>query len=108
MLIDEYRKWTRKTAIYPKENALEYVCLGLAGEVGEVCNKIKKVIRDDNKVLTDKRREDIIDEFGDVMYYTARLADELNIDFMSIIDKNMSKLEDRLVRGVLKGSGDKR
>ena len=53
MTNDEYLQFTRTTAIYPKDRELEYLGLGLASEAGEVCGKLKKVIRDDNGVLSD-------------------------------------------------------
>ena len=45
--MNQYQRKAVETAIFPKENALAYLALGLAGEAGEVANKIKKVIRDD-------------------------------------------------------------
>ena len=43
----EYQKRSRKTAVYPDiGNNLYYPALGLAGETGEVMNKIKKIMRD--------------------------------------------------------------
>jgi hypothetical protein len=52
MEIDVYQRLTRATAVYPNADtgdidALAYVTLGLAGEAGEIANKVKKIIRDD-------------------------------------------------------------
>jgi NTP pyrophosphatase (non-canonical NTP hydrolase) len=47
-------------------------------------------------------------EIGDVLWYVARLADELGIDLEEIATYNMNKLLDRLNRGVIQGSGDNR
>ena len=44
----DYQVWSRKTAIYAADIAVQYTALGLAGEVGEICNEIKKVYRDDD------------------------------------------------------------
>ena len=106
--IQDYQKWSRKTAIYPPKIAVQYTALGLAGEVGEICNEIKKVYRDDNGVITEKRRANLVAEFGDVLWYLARVTDELNIDMLDVIERNVSKLEDRLARDVLSGSGGNR
>ena len=100
--IQDYQKWSRKTAIYPPKIAVQYTALGLAGEVGEICNEIKKVYRDDNGIITEKRRA------GDVLWYLARVTDELNIDMLDVIERNVSKLEDRLARDVISGSGGDR
>ena len=44
--MDAYQRSARKTVIYPREHMVVYPALGLAGEAGEVCEKIKKVMRD--------------------------------------------------------------
>tara|TARA_R110000744_G_scaffold139937_2_gene251092 strand:- start:249 stop:578 length:330 start_codon:yes stop_codon:yes gene_type:complete len=106
--IQNYQVWSRRTAIYPAGVAVQYTALGLAGEVGEICNEIKKVYRDDDGVVTAKRRADLVDEFGDVFWYLARVTDELNIDMQDVLERNIAKLEDRLARDVLSGSGGNR
>mgnify|MGYP003660959638 FL=1 len=106
--IQDYQVWSRRTAIYPAGVAVQYTALGLAGEVGEICNEIKKVYRDDDGVVTAERRADLVDEFGDVLWYLARVTDELNIDMQDVLERNIAKLEDRLARDVLSGSGGNR
>ena len=108
MEANEYQDWTEKTAIYPKNAGLSYTIHGLSSEAGEVAGKFKKCIRDDNSILTTDRRNELIDELGDVMWYVARLAAELNISLEEVMQRNHDKLEDRLARDVIKGSGDKR
>ena len=82
--------------------------LGLVGETGEVADKIKKVIRDDGGKLSEEKRRDIEKELGDVLWYLANLATELNLSLDEIALKNLEKLQDRQDRGVLRGSGDNR
>lgn len=106
--IDQYQTWTEKTAVYPAKESIYYTSLGLAGECGEVCNQVKKIIRDDHGELTEARREKLIDELGDVAWYFARLATALNIPLSELLARNVTKLEDRLERGKLQGSGDNR
>ena len=97
------------TAIFPKEKALEYLTLGLTGEAGEIANKVKKFIRDgaSKKEYLAKRIE-IGYEIGDVMWYCAVLAEELDMNLGHIMEKNLEKLADRKKRGKLSGSGDNR
>ena len=101
--LDDYQKWSRTTAIYPKDQAINYLALGLAPESGEVAGKIKKAIRDGTF-----NRADIISELSDIAWYLARLSDELEVPLLTVFDTNFHKLEDRKARGVLGGSGDKR
>lgn len=103
---NEYQENTKLTAKYPKNKALEYVILGLVGESAEIANKYKKVIRDNDGVLTEERRNQIIDEIGDVMWYVSQLCNELGVNLETLCEKNINKLLDRKERGVIKGDGD--
>ena len=47
-------------------------------------------------------------EIGDVLWYCARLASELDLSLSQIAEDNMKKLLDRKERGVIGGSGDNR
>ncbi len=72
--------------------SLEYLGLGLGGEVGEVLNDIKKIERDDNNILTHNRKQKIILEMGDVMWYLTGLANKLNVSLDTILKSNIKKL----------------
>ena len=108
MQANEYQKWSERTAIYPKKESLSYIILGLTNEAGEVAGKYKKCIRDDDGVLTEERKNQIIDEGADCLWYLARLAEELGTTLEDMMQRNHDKLEDRLTRNVIKGSGDNR
>ena len=105
----KYQEFTRTTAIYPRETALSYLCLGLASEAGEVCDKLKKHIRDSTQEdLTPEQITAISKELGDVLWYVARLADELGLTLPEVIEANHTKLLKRKQNQTLKGSGDDR
>ena len=103
MDFETYKKWTRTTAVYPKEKEEEYLMIGLANEVGEVLGKYKKQVRGDG----DKYKE-IRSELGDVCWYLARLFDMYDITLTEALHENYVKLTDRMERGVIKGDGDNR
>jgi NTP pyrophosphatase (non-canonical NTP hydrolase) len=110
---EQYQLETSKTAIYPESGegtliAVNYAAIGLSNEAGEVLGKIKKAWRDDDMKITDERREAILDEAGDVLWYLARVADELGVSLQQVADRNLEKLFGRLERGTLGGSGDNR
>ena len=109
MRISEYQELSRRTATYPDagENII-YPTLGLAGEAGEVAEKVKKLLRDDGGVLSDERRAALAGELGDVLWYAAQVATEAGLDLEEIAQGNLDKLLSRQRRGVLSGSGDRR
>ena len=104
-----YQEKACETAIFPKNKAMEYLTLGLTGEAGEIANKVKKFIRDGaakHEYLA--KRIEIGYEIGDVLWYCAVLAEELDMNLGHIMEKNLEKLADRKKRGTLSGSGDNR
>ncbi|HPN96485.1 MAG TPA: nucleoside triphosphate pyrophosphohydrolase family protein [Candidatus Moranbacteria bacterium] len=109
MNFEEYQKKSRLTAKYPDagKNYI-YPTLGLAGESGEVAEKIKKVIRDKGGVITDETKEEIKKELGDVLWYVAQIATELGLSLDEVVEKNIEKLYSRMERGKLGGDGDNR
>jgi NTP pyrophosphatase (non-canonical NTP hydrolase) len=104
----EYQRLSRRTAEYPREAWLAYPALGLAGEAGEVAEHAKKTIRDDGGTVNAERRVAMAKELGDVLWYVAQLASELELDLDEIAKENLEKLLSRQRRGVLSGSGDDR
>ncbi len=109
MQFSDYQTAAWKTAKYPQagEN-IYYAALGLGGEAGEMLNKIKKIIRDHEGIVTDDYREICKAELGDVLWYMAALATELHIDLEKVAKDNIEKLSSRQERGTLGGSGDVR
>ena len=109
MEFNEYQKLARTTAIYAnKDKNFVYPTLGLVGEAGEVAEKIKKIIRDGDGVVTDEKRQELKKELGDVLWYIANLGIELGLNMDDIASLNIEKLKSRQDRGVLHGSGDNR
>lgn len=108
--MNEYQIAASTTAKYPGAGTwigLVYTMLGL-GEAGELQGKAKKILRDDDFVLTDERREAMAAELGDVLWYVAMAANELGYELEEIAQDNLSKLSSRSERGVIGGSGDDR
>lgn len=111
----EYEEMVMQRSFYP--GALIYPALGLAGEAGEVVEKVKKLLRDDQlpadcddaiTTLTVEQRKSIAMEIGDVLFYVTAIATDLGYDLDEIATMNAEKLRDREERGVLHGSGDNR
>ena len=109
MNFNEYQKKAEETAIYPQRgNNFVYPTLGLVGESGEVAEKIKKIIRDDQGKINEEKSQEIKKELGDVLWYLAQLATELQLSLEEIAQANLQKLFSRKERGRIKGEGDDR
>lgn len=109
MNFNEYQIKARETAVYPNiGNCLYYPALGLAGESGEVAEKVKKMYRDDAGILTPERKDAIKKELGDVLWYVAMTAFECDLKMDEVAEFNIDKLHKRKVEGKLHGSGDNR
>ena len=103
MKMSKYQEEARKTAFYPQEYNIVYPALGLAGEAGEVAEKVKKMIRDGTFI-----KEDIAKEISDCLWYIANLAHDIGYNLDVIAEINLEKLRSRAKRGVLSGEGDNR
>jgi NTP pyrophosphatase (non-canonical NTP hydrolase) len=106
---DEYQRAAMRTA--RDKNAPDefmHLVLGLVGEAGEIAEKVKKLVRDKNSDLAQLDRDDMAAELGDVLWYTAVLADFLGLSLDDVAQRNVDKLADRQARAVLGGSGDNR
>ena len=94
----EYQSLAADTAVHPEgDDAIVYLALGLAGEAGEVAESIKKWQRGASAEgeLDTERLEDVPEEVGDVIWYAARLTDELGHDFSDVLEGNVEKLDAR-------------
>lgn len=89
-------------------NDLLYNGVALSEEVGEFNGKIKKIYRDKNCIISDKDRELMLKELGDILWYIESTARLLNSSLSEVALINIKKLMDRLDNNTLKGSGDER
>lgn len=126
--INFYQHIATKSAIYPGQGTplgLAYVALKLNGEAGEFAEHVGKALRDDGLMLgvichtdgsvsgrgimpTDERRNLLIKEASDVLWYLPAIANEPGLSLSEIALANLEKLCDRSERNTLRGSGDER
>lgn len=101
---NQYQDFVKSMKVYPEKHAIVYPALGIAGEGGEVAEKVKKWLRGDKEL----DKTELLKEAGDVMWYLASLADDLGFTLQDLVDMNVAKLSSRKERGVQKGDGDNR
>ena len=124
--LDHYQDIATHSAIYPGQGTplgLAYVALKLNGEAGEFAEHVGKAMRDDgltpldskggkvarlDQKLTKERRNLLIKEIGDILWYCSAACNELGISFSYAALENLLKLKDRSERDKLQGSGDNR
>lgn len=116
--MNNYQKKAHETSDYPigcigneHEAVLVnwiYPALGLSEEAGEVAGKFAKAVRDCNGKVDDTRKEEIVKELGDVLWFVSELCTSLGVSLSDVAQKNLDKLASRKERGVIHGSGDNR
>ena len=108
MTLNDYQEQALKTRTYGTGENIIYPTLGLNGEAGEVAEKVKKVLRDNDGFFTEKSREEIAKELGDCMWYIAALANDIGYNLSGIAEMNIEKLKSRQERDKIHGNGDNR
>jgi NTP pyrophosphatase (non-canonical NTP hydrolase) len=108
MKLNQYQDQAIQTAIYGIGSTIVYPTLGLAGEAGEVANKVKKVLRDNNGVFTDEVKKELKKEIGDCLWYIAALCRDIDCTMEEVATLNLDKLKSRMERNTIAGSGDNR
>ena len=113
MGFDEYQDKAKKYDFFEatsdsKEAGFIEKVLGLTGEAGEAADKIKKIIRDKDGVISEEDKGSVIKELGDTLWYLASIARYLEVPLSEVASGNIEKLESRWQRGKLHGEGDER
>ena len=110
MTFDEYQKQAIVTNLRKDDTFQELMqqVLGLGDEAGEVLAIFKKWIRDNEADIGRLDKKNVAKELGDILWYIAVVAHDLDISFDEIATMNIEKLRSRHERGMLKGSGDDR
>ena len=108
MTFDDYQKKALSTNINPGTDIFFDRMFGLVGEAGEMADKVKKWIRDDQADWKKLDKDLMASELGDVLWYVATLADTLGFRLDEVARRNVDKLASRHQRNKLKGAGDHR
>lgn len=93
MDMDDFQQHALKSVAITDKNvaALAHRTLGLNGEAGILANQIKKIVRDKNGKADDQDLEAIRKRLGDVLYYTAVLAEYFDLTLSEVAEQNISQ-----------------
>ncbi len=110
LTFNSYQNTAKKTALYSAVDvpALVYLALGLAGETGEIVDKVKKLFRDKAGKLDEATKQALIKELGDLLWYISEFSRQLGVSLGDVAHQNLLKIKDRKKRGKLRGQGDDR
>ena len=93
MDMDEFQKKALESVAVAGKgiDAFAHRTLGLTGEVGAVANRMKKIIRDSDGVISDEDREYLTLKLGDTLYYVAILAELVDLKLGDVANANLEK-----------------
>ena len=114
MKLNEYQKEARLFAV---NDDLLHFTFGLLEEAGEAAGVLKRVYRGDDDYedfnwsdygLSEEAEKKLAAELGDILWHIAVIADNLGLSLDAIAEYNLTKLQSRKQRDMIKGSGDNR
>lgn len=96
--LDEYQLWIDSVKSFkgsPDDRIeLTWAVTGLTSEAGEVAGEVEKMLRKGETL--DNRREKILDELGDVLWYSGAVCNALGISLDDVIEHNIEKINKRV------------
>jgi NTP pyrophosphatase (non-canonical NTP hydrolase) len=95
MNMNDYQSLASRTDRRPdkSDEGLLIPMLGIAGEIGQLLAEYKRQIRDG--LVPVDFREHMREELGDILWYTANLADKLDLQLDEVATANLQKTSDR-------------
>lgn len=106
MEFNEYQIKAARTCVYQDvftglpatQDAQDHILnpsLGLAGESGEFCDMVKKVMYHGHTMDKDK----MVKELGDILWYISTASSALGVTLNEVAELNVKKLEKRYPEG---------
>ena len=87
-------KRTMNNKLTPIER-ISMLCMGIAGESGEMIDYLKKAYFHDHTLSFDILKNEI----GDILWYLGNICNEYNFDLSEIMQLNIDKLKKRYPAG---------
>ena len=104
MNMNEYQREAQQESWHPRGSKTKntvgevaYNAIALCNEAGEFADVVKKSMRGDYSITDEKTRQAAALELGDVLWYLARLADELGFSLEQVAAMNLAKISRRKI-----------
>ena len=93
MDMDDFQRYALKSVALSKGDvsSLSHRSLGVSGEAGILANLVKRIIRDKQGKADEQDIAAVKERLGDIMYYTAVLAEYFDLKLSDIAEANMRK-----------------
>ena len=96
----KFKNYERESRRYLQDDyTLTFYTVALSGGVGDVCNALKRNMRDSIarkcEGMTVEQTEELLHELGDVLFYLTRCAEKLGSSLEEVAFKNIAKLKNR-------------
>lgn len=102
MHLDAYQRQAQESSWHERGSQrkgtieeIAYNTIALSNETGEFADIVKKSMRGDYSLNDPAICEEAALELGDVLWYLARLADELGYSLSEIAARNLNKIRER-------------
>lgn len=103
MTFDDYSHDANLTKTYSPHIQLIYPAIGLFGEVGELANKLKKILKKHQNLnrplcildFTPGEIRQVLDELGDCLWYLNAVCLDMGFTLNQVATENLIKLHER-------------
>lgn len=107
MKVKEYEDFMSTSKVYSKL-PIVYPILGMNGEAGEVAEKAKKCLRDNDGNFNEQIKQDLLKELADVLWYIWATADDMGYALEDVMNIGIKKVKERQETNTVHGNGDDR
>lgn len=97
MINNTYMDFVRKHSMH-SQRSIERQSMYLMIEAAEFANEVKRTFTKDYGNLTIDRRNKMVEELGDTLFYIFLLMDSLGVSIDEVMLENMTKLEARYAK----------
>ncbi len=105
-LTEELRKFA-KDRDWEQFHSPKNLSMALSVEAGELVEKFQWLTEQQSFELTEKKKQEVEEEIGDILIYLVRIADQLNVDLIQAATEKLKQNAEKYPIEKAKGKADK-